>query len=81
MKPVRVAKIVVVVGCGGISGNCRSDQVFGLNIVAVLLRDDTEQMECLRMVGIDEENVAVARLGGDKIARFVEDQAPSREAW
>src|SRR5580700_1179860 len=32
-------------------------------------------MECLRMVGIDLENVAVARLRGDKIATFVERQA------
>jgi hypothetical protein len=48
---------------------------FGLHVVAVLLSDDTEKMQCLWMIGFYAQDLAVARICLGEIAGLMVGQA------
>ena len=62
LKPVGIAKIVVVIGGARIAGDRRTDQAFGLNVIAVLLSDDAEKMQRFWVIWFNAQDFAVARL-------------------
>ena len=61
----------MVVGGLRIASDRRTDEPFGLSIVAVLLRDDAEEMKRFRVIRFDAQNFAITHLSLGKMAGLV----------
>jgi hypothetical protein len=75
LKAIRVAEIVVIVSGAGIASDRRVNESLGLDVVAVLLCHDSEQVECVGVIRFQAQDIAVARLSLGEIAGLVVCQA------
>jgi hypothetical protein len=68
LKAKGVAEVAGVVGDAGILCDRGSDEPLSLNVVAILLRHDAEQVQCFGMIRLQLQDASVARFGRGKTA-------------